>query len=139
MATKMTTNKSCDKACSPSDWHKGGKCDLNGCYHEDGEEPHKETIETWRNRAQHFERELDAANREIVYLQSKLQSNPSEKETVSVEEMFDFIAWISQEGWAAIRREGYYAQFINDNNGEKSIKVVTELYELYKNRESLSP
>ena len=25
---------SCDKACSPSDWHKSGKCDKNGCYYD---------------------------------------------------------------------------------------------------------
>lgn len=24
--------KSCEVACSPSDYYKGGKCDLNGCY-----------------------------------------------------------------------------------------------------------
>lgn len=27
--------KSCEHSCSPSDWRKGGKCDLNGCYHAD--------------------------------------------------------------------------------------------------------
>lgn len=24
--------KSCSISCSPSDYHPGGKCDLNGCY-----------------------------------------------------------------------------------------------------------
>lgn len=29
----MTDNKqSCDQICSPDDWVKGGKCDINGCY-----------------------------------------------------------------------------------------------------------
>lgn len=32
--TLNSENISCNKSCSPSDWHKGGKCDLNGCYHE---------------------------------------------------------------------------------------------------------
>ena len=27
-------NASCKRSCSPSDWCKGGKCDLNGCYFE---------------------------------------------------------------------------------------------------------
>jgi len=26
-------SNSCDKACSPSDFYKGGKCDKNGCYY----------------------------------------------------------------------------------------------------------
>lgn len=30
----MSKPKSCNKPCSPSDWHKGGKCDLNGCMDE---------------------------------------------------------------------------------------------------------
>jgi hypothetical protein len=30
VALQLTS--SCDKPCSPSDWCKGGKCDLNGCY-----------------------------------------------------------------------------------------------------------
>lgn len=25
----------CPKSCSPSDWCRGGKCDLEGCYYED--------------------------------------------------------------------------------------------------------
>lgn len=28
----MKNSDSCSKSCSPSDWYKGGKCDLNGCY-----------------------------------------------------------------------------------------------------------
>lgn len=24
----------CTKSCSQSDWYKGGKCDINGCYYE---------------------------------------------------------------------------------------------------------
>ena len=27
------SKRSCLKACSPSDWYEGGKCDKNGCYH----------------------------------------------------------------------------------------------------------
>lgn len=32
--TRNSNNVSCYKSCSPSDWHKGGKCDINGCYYE---------------------------------------------------------------------------------------------------------
>jgi len=34
VANLVKDNKSCDKPCSPSDWYKGGKCDINGCYYE---------------------------------------------------------------------------------------------------------
>ncbi len=30
--TIKASTKYCNKPCSPSDWHKGGKCDKNGCY-----------------------------------------------------------------------------------------------------------
>ncbi len=26
------TKESCNHSCSPSDWYKGGKCDINGCH-----------------------------------------------------------------------------------------------------------
>jgi hypothetical protein len=28
----FTAKKSCAKSCSPSDYYRGGKCDLNGCF-----------------------------------------------------------------------------------------------------------
>lgn len=31
---KTKLSNSCDKSCSPSDYYKGGKCDLNGCFEE---------------------------------------------------------------------------------------------------------
>lgn len=31
--TQTTLFKSCKRSCSPSDFVKGGKCDINGCYY----------------------------------------------------------------------------------------------------------
>ena len=30
--SEQSVRKSCDHACSPSDFYKGGKCDRMGCY-----------------------------------------------------------------------------------------------------------
>lgn len=33
LETMNGKNVSCNKSCSPSDWYKGGKYDINGCYY----------------------------------------------------------------------------------------------------------
>jgi hypothetical protein len=30
----MNKKESCNNSCSPSDYQRGGKCDINGCYDE---------------------------------------------------------------------------------------------------------
>ena len=41
---QLEKKKSCDVACSPSDYYKGGKCDKHGCYEE---APRPEQKEDW--------------------------------------------------------------------------------------------
>lgn len=38
LKSKLEVKASCDKSCSPSDYHKGGKCYKNGCFEEVKEE-----------------------------------------------------------------------------------------------------
>ena len=46
---KKIEKKSCSLSCGPSDWYKGGKCDINGCYHEGADQ--KINVEKTKNLA----------------------------------------------------------------------------------------
>ncbi len=76
-AIKKWEALSCDKSCSPSDYRKGGKCDLNGCY--ESVPPYKE------EEREEWDGEIDTAS-------GRLKDNHPYKEE---EKKSDFRGWAS--------------------------------------------